>query len=164
MPPSSSPSSARRAPAVATPAVATPDARAVALAAPKKTPVAPTNRPAPTHPAPTQPAPRSAIERSAATREVVVERKPKTKRDDDDKNAPKKRVRLKPETPEQLIERLRNPQLSLHEASILLRVSRATVRRYADSGRLNCQRTPGGQRRFFLRDIENFYRQLKLKR
>lgn len=78
--------------------------------------------------------------------------------------APKKRVRLKPETPEQLIERLRNPQLSLHEASILLRVSRATVRRYADSGRLNCQRTPGGQRRFFLRDIENFYRQLKLKR
>ena len=78
--------------------------------------------------------------------------------------APKKRVRLKPETPEQLIERLRNPQLSLHEASILLRVSRATVRRYADSGRLNCQRTPGGQRRFFLRDIENFYRQLKLRR
>ena len=63
-----------------------------------------------------------------------------------------------------MIERLRNPQLSLHEASILLRVSRATVRRYADSGRLNCQRTPGGQRRFFLRDIENFYRQLKLKR
>ena len=76
----------------------------------------------------------------------------------------KKRVRLKPETPEQLIERLRNPQLSLHEASILLRVSRATVRRYADSGRLVCQRTPGGQRRFYLRDIENFYRQLKLKR
>ncbi len=80
------------------------------------------------------------------------------------KEAPKKRVRLKPETPEQLIERLRNPQLSLHEASILLRVSRATVRRYADSGRLGCQRTPGGQRRFYLRDIENFYRQLKLKR
>ncbi len=78
--------------------------------------------------------------------------------------APKKRVRLKPETPEQLLERLRNPQLSLHEASILLRVSRATVRRYADSGRLNCQRTPGGQRRFYLRDIESFHRQLKLKR
>ena len=82
----------------------------------------------------------------------------------DGKGTPKKRVRLKPETPEQLIERLRNPQLSLHEASILLRVSRATVRRYADSGRLGCQRTPGGQRRFYLRDIENFYRQLKLKR
>jgi excisionase family DNA binding protein len=73
-------------------------------------------------------------------------------------------VRLKPESREQLLERLRNPQLSLHEASILLRVSRATVRRYADSGRLTCQRTPGGQRRFFLRDIETFYRQLKMKK
>jgi excisionase family DNA binding protein len=75
----------------------------------------------------------------------------------------KKRVRLKPESREQLLDRLRNPQLSLHEASILLRVSRATVRRYADSSRLPCQRTPGGQRRFFLRDIELFYRQLKKK-
>ncbi len=76
----------------------------------------------------------------------------------------KKRVRLKPESREQLLERLRNPQLSLHEASILLRVSRATVRRYADAGRLQCLRTPGGQRRFYLRDIETFYRQLKLRR
>lgn len=104
---------------------------------------------------------------AAKTREVVIERKTKKTGDnkkDDGENKPKKRVRLKPETPEKLIERLRNPQLSLHEASILLRVSRATVRRYADSGRLVCQRTPGGQRRFFLRDIENFYRQLKLKR
>ncbi len=79
-------------------------------------------------------------------------------------SAVKKRVRLRPETREQLLERLRNPTLSLHEASILLRVSRATVRRYADSGRLPCLRTTGGQRRFTLRDIENFYRQLKLKR
>lgn len=76
----------------------------------------------------------------------------------------KKRVRLKPETREQLLERLRNPPLSLHETSILLRVSRATVRRYADAGRLPCLRTPGGQRRFALRDIEAFYRQLKSKR
>lgn len=76
----------------------------------------------------------------------------------------KKRVRLKPETREQLLERLRNPPLSLHETSILLRVSRATVRRYADAGRLPCLRTPGGQRRFALRDIEAFYRQLKAKR
>ena len=125
------------------------DDRGVSFAAPKKSDAPPATRP-------------------PTTREVVIDRKPK-KRDDDESddagdNKPKKRVRLKPETPEQLIERLRNPQLSLHEASILLRVSRATVRRYADSGRLNCQRTPGGQRRFFLRDIENFYRQLKLKR
>jgi excisionase family DNA binding protein len=75
-----------------------------------------------------------------------------------------KRVRLKPESRDQLLERLRNPQLSLHEASILLRVSRATVRRYADAGRLQCLRTPGGQRRFYLRDIELFYRQLKMRR
>ncbi len=75
-----------------------------------------------------------------------------------------KRVRLKPESRDQLLERLRNPQLSLHEASILLRVSRATVRRYADAGRLGCLRTPGGQRRFYLRDIELFYRQLKMRR
>ena len=110
-------------------------------------------------------APQNRAPAPGTTREVVIERKPKAKSErGDDGGAPKKRVRLKPETPEQLIERLRNPQLSLHEASILLRVSRATVRRYADSGRLNCQRTPGGQRRFFLRDIENFYRQLKLKR
>ncbi len=79
-------------------------------------------------------------------------------------DAAKKRVRLKPESREQLLERLRNPPLSLHETSILLRVSRATVRRYADSGRLPCQRTPGGQRRFFLRDIEMFYRLLKTKK
>ena len=78
--------------------------------------------------------------------------------------AKQKRVRLKPESRDQLLERLRNPQLSLHEASILLRVSRATVRRYADAGRLQCLRTPGGQRRFYLRDIEQFYRQLKMRR
>lgn len=110
-------------------------------------------------PAPTN---RPSDKKTPASREAVVERKPRAT--GGDSGAPKKRVRLKPETPEQLLERLRNPQLSLHEASILLRVSRATVRRYADSGRLGCQRTPGGQRRFFLRDIENFYRQLKLKR
>ena len=176
--PLSSPSPARLAPAVAASNAATSDvatagaiasdARAVSLAAPKKTPVTPppVSTPpvsTPTHPAPTRPT----ATRPAPPREVVIERKPKNRDDDSNSNsggAPKKRVRLKPETPEQLTERLRNPQLSLHEASILLRVSRATVRRYADSGRINCQRTPGGQRRFFLRDIENFYRQMKLKR
>ena len=114
-------------------------------------------------PAPKNRPPEKAPRSAPTAREAVIERKPRRERGGDE-NAPKKRVRLKPETPEQLLERLRNPQLSLHEASILLRVSRATVRRYADAGRLGCQRTPGGQRRFFLRDIENFYRQLKLKR
>ncbi len=123
------------------------------------------NAPRAASPADSQP--QKKLTDTAKTREVVIERKSKKSGDDqkdDGEKKPKKRVRLKPETPEKLIERLRNPQLSLHEASILLRVSRATVRRYADSGRLVCQRTPGGQRRFFLRDIENFYRQLKLKR
>ena len=73
------------------------------------------------------------------------------------------RVRLKPESRQELLERLRNPQLSLHEVSILLRVCRATVRRYADSGHLPCSRTPGGQRRFFLKDVEAFYKQNRLK-
>lgn len=97
----------------------------------------------------------------SASRKVAVKAAPTTKNEGE--GAPR-RVRLKPETRDQLLERLRNPQLSLHEASILLRVSRATVRRYADAGRLPCERTPGGQRRFFLRDIENFYRQLKAKK
>ncbi|HEX9995641.1 MAG TPA: helix-turn-helix domain-containing protein [Abditibacterium sp.] len=100
------------------------------------------------------PAPKISARRTASS----------TAEDEENASDCKKRVRLKPESREQLLERLRNPQLSLHEASILLRVSRATVRRYADSGRLTCQRTPGGQRRFFLRDIETFYRQLKMKK
>ena len=33
-------------------------------------------------------------------------------------------------------------------------VSANTVRRWADSGRISCQRTPGGQRRFLLDDLE----------
>ena len=145
-------STAALSPASSAPSRRAPEARPDARLAP-----APKNRP----PDKTPVAPRS----MPTTREAVIERKPRRERDSGgDEGAPKKRVRLKPETPEQLLERLRNPQLSLHEASILLRVSRATVRRYADSGRLGCQRTPGGQRRFFLRDIENFYRQLKLKR
>jgi excisionase family DNA binding protein len=108
-----------------------------------------------TNQAPPQPAVRVTARRNSV--------KPLHNEDEIDTDS-KKRVRLKPESREQLLERLRNPQLSLHEASILLRVSRATVRRYADSSRLPCQRTPGGQRRFFLRDIEVFYRQLKMKK
>ena len=110
----------------------------------------------PSHvPASTSPAPR----RAAPKKSKVASDADASKSDD-----AKKRVRLKPETREQLLERLRNPPLSLHETSILLRVSRATVRRYADAGRLPCLRTPGGQRRFALRDIETFYRQLKTRR
>lgn len=72
----------------------------------------------------------------------------------------KKRVRLKPETREQLIERLQNPQLSLHEAAILLGKSRASVRRYSDNGRLKNVRTQGGQRRFYLQDVVSLHRKI----
>jgi excisionase family DNA binding protein len=40
--------------------------------------------------------------------------------------------------------------LSLSEASTLLGVHASTLRRWADSGRVPCQRTPGGHRRFSL--------------
>jgi len=38
--------------------------------------------------------------------------------------------------------------MSLSEASSLLGVHASTLRRWADSGRVPCQRTPGGHRRF----------------
>ena len=38
--------------------------------------------------------------------------------------------------------------LSLSDASALLGVHASTLRRWADSGRVPCQRTPGGHRRF----------------
>lgn len=75
-------------------------------------------------------------------------------------NPTAKRVRLKPETREELIERLHNPPLTLHETSILLGKSRATVRRYNNEGKLSCQRTQGRQWFFRLRDVLAFLSQL----
>lgn len=54
------------------------------------------------------------------------------------------------ETREEIIHRLLDPELSVHEAAALLNVSKATLRRYTDSGKLACYRTAGGQRRFKL--------------
>ena len=76
----------------------------------------------------------------------------------------KRRQRLRPETRAQMLERLLNPLISLHEASVLLKVCPATVRRYTDAGLLPHARTPGGQRRFYLRDVLALYRQLEAKR
>lgn len=43
--------------------------------------------------------------------------------------------------------------LSLSEASALLGVHASTLRRWADDGRVPCQRTPGGHRRFNRRTL-----------
>ncbi|HEX8237454.1 MAG TPA: helix-turn-helix domain-containing protein [Abditibacteriaceae bacterium] len=65
----------------------------------------------------------------------------------------RQRVRQRPETRTQMLERLTNPTISLYEASVLLDVCSATVRRYTNSGVLPHVRTEGGQRRFRLHDV-----------
>lgn len=70
----------------------------------------------------------------------------------------KTRQRIRPETRQQMLERLTNPQISLHEASVILRKCPATVRHYCDAGYLPHVRTEGGQRRFYLRDVLTFLR------
>ncbi len=62
----------------------------------------------------------------------------------------RRRVGRRPmtETREEIIRRLLDPELTLHEAAAVLRLSKATVRRYTDHGKLACLRTEGGQRRF----------------
>ena len=60
------------------------------------------------------------------------------------------------ETREELVQRLLDPELSLEEASRLLGVCPATVRRYTNRGWLTHHRTQGGQRRFRLTDIVKF--------
>lgn len=60
------------------------------------------------------------------------------------------------ESREDLIRRLLNPELTLEEASRLLGVCPATVRRYTNRGWLAHHRTKGGQRRFRLSGIVRF--------
>jgi len=60
------------------------------------------------------------------------------------------------ETREEIIRRLLDPELTLHEAAAVLDLSKATVRRYTDQGKLVCLRTEGGQRRFRLSDLLTF--------
>lgn len=57
------------------------------------------------------------------------------------------------ETREEIIRRLMDPVLTLHETAAILNLSKATIRRYTEQGRLPCQRTAGGQRRFRLSDV-----------
>lgn len=75
-----------------------------------------------------------------------------------------RRQRQRVETRAQLLDRLTNPPLSLHEAGILLGVCPATVRRYCDCGRLPHERTPGGQRRFRLHEVLNLMREMDARR
>lgn len=75
-----------------------------------------------------------------------------------------RRQRVRPETKLQMLERLTNPLISLHEASVLLSVCPATVRRYTAAGLLTHVRTEGQQRRFYLRDVLALMRQLESRR
>ncbi len=63
------------------------------------------------------------------------------------------RQRHREETRAQMIERLTNPLISLHEAGVILGVCAATLRSYSDSGTLPHERTAGGQRRFRLKQV-----------
>jgi transposase-like protein len=78
--------------------------------------------------------------------------------------ATRRRVRLSRETRAQMLDRLTNPTISLHEASVLLDVCPATVRRYTNQGALAHERTGGGQRRFRLRPVLALMRELERKR
>lgn len=69
------------------------------------------------------------------------------------------RQRIRNETRLELLERLTNPQISLHEASVILRVCPATVRNYCNAGYLPHERTPGRQRRFRLKAVLEFARE-----
>ena len=60
------------------------------------------------------------------------------------------------ESREEIIRRLLDPELSLHEAAAVLNLSKATVRRYTDQGKLPCLRSGGGQRRFRLSALLGF--------
>src|SRR3954454_16695226 len=46
--------------------------------------------------------------------------------------------------------------LSTRQVATLLGVGEATVKRWADAGEIECFRTPGGHRKFRLRDVTAF--------
>ncbi len=57
------------------------------------------------------------------------------------------------ESREEIVRRVLDPELTLHEAAALMNLSKATLRRYTDQGKLPCSRTAGGQRRFKLSEV-----------
>jgi excisionase family DNA binding protein len=54
--------------------------------------------------------------------------------------------------------------LSTSQAASALGVSLGTIRRWADMGHLQSYRTPGGQRRFSVEQIEQFVETLEQRR
>src|SRR3954468_24130157 len=46
--------------------------------------------------------------------------------------------------------------LSTRQVAQLLGVGEATIKRWADAGEIDCFRTPGGHRKFRLRDVTGF--------
>jgi excisionase family DNA binding protein len=54
--------------------------------------------------------------------------------------------------------------LNVGEASSYVGVSRASLRRWSNEGRIPVYRTPGGQRRYSLRDLDAFIRSMKAPR
>jgi excisionase family DNA binding protein len=64
------------------------------------------------------------------------------------------------------MEQLRNSPLGLStsQAANALGVSLGTIRRWADMGYLESYRTPGGQRRFSVEQIEQFLETLQQRR
>lgn len=63
------------------------------------------------------------------------------------------------ESREEMIQRLLDPVLTIHEAAALLGVCTTSIRRYTNRGVLKCFRTPGNQRRFRLSDVLDFMEQ-----
>src|SRR5687767_8604714 len=119
----------------------------------------PVRRPA-SHPAPISTQARPAPAKLVVDAGAATEEKSEQKSEQKGSESVQRRQRHRRETRAQLLERLLNPQVSLHEASMLLRVCPATVRNYADSGLLPHVRTTGRQRRFYLRDVLALLRQL----
>lgn len=79
-------------------------------------------------------------------------------------NSMKTRQRIRPETRAELLERLTNPEISLHEVSTLLKKCPATVRNYCNAGWLLHHRTEGNQRRFYFKDVMAFLRAQEAER
>jgi len=57
-----------------------------------------------------------------------------------------------------LLQRIVNPELSLHETALVLDVCATTIRRYTNSGILPHFRRTGNHRRFYLKDVIEFAR------